>query len=202
MKGRTNAVYVKSSPVVPDQSREIIEGTVTAVDNNLVESVREYAFYNVTSLESVKFDSALSVGQKAFEGCTSLESAILPLVTTVASNAFLNCSSLETVQIPSASSVSYGALRGTALVNIELPSVSSIPGEMFAYCTVLENVTLNSNSVCPVQFNSFVGAGTNNTNPQHVIYVHVPGNLIASYQTATNWMALYNNGTVEFVALA
>lgn len=28
MKGRTNAVYVKSSPVAPGQSREIIEGTV------------------------------------------------------------------------------------------------------------------------------------------------------------------------------
>ena len=201
MNGRTNAVYIKSSPVVSDQSREIIEGTVAVVDNNLVESVREYAFYNVTSLESVKFGSALSVGQKAFEGCTSLGFAALPLATTIASNAFLNCSSLETVQIPSASSIGYGAFRGVALVNIELPLVSSISGEMFSYCAMLENVTLNSTSVCPVQFNSFVGAGTNNTNPQHVIYVHVPGNLIASYQTATNWAALYNNGAVEFVAL-
>lgn len=49
--------------------------------------------------------------------------------------------------------------------------------------------------------NVFNGVGTQNANPNHIIYIYVPSNLIHDYKTATNWSTLYNNGRVDFLAI-
>ena len=49
--------------------------------------------------------------------------------------------------------------------------------------------------------NSISNNGTQNDNPNHIIYIYVPSTLIERYKTATNWSTLYNNGKVDFLPI-
>jgi len=67
-----------------------------------VEGIKQFAFENCTSLESVNIpDGLLSIGSYAFAGCNSLRKVVIPnSVTVIGSNAFSSCSALESLSIP------------------------------------------------------------------------------------------------------
>ena len=82
----------------------------------------------------------------------------------------------------------------TNLTKIELPStVKSIGSNAFYGCTGLKEITLNSDTVvsldkvATVPFSETLH-GT----------VNVPGDLIESYKTSSNWETLYNNSYITF----
>jgi hypothetical protein len=71
----------------------------TAVDPS-VTTIENYAFYQCTSLTTIKIPSQVTtIGNHAFNGCTSLTSINMPQVTTVGISAFYRCTSLKAINI-------------------------------------------------------------------------------------------------------
>lgn len=173
-----------------------------------------------TNLESVDMANVTNIPSSCFYGCTKLTSVSLPSVTTIYTQGFAYCSLLPSISLPSlasANSTSVFAYCGelvtanfpaintkidtsffsycTKLQTCHLGNCSIISNNVFYECTSLTDVTLTRTSVCTLQnVNAFY-------NVNNVVNIHVPSNLIASYQTATNWSTLYNNGRIVFVAI-
>ena len=177
--------------------------------------IDNYAFGNCSSLTSASFPKATSIGNYAFQS-SGLQSASFPLVTSIGTYAFNNCSSLTSVSFPLVTSIGTYAFQSSglqsvnfplltsintrtftlcqSLTNASFPLVTSIGNYAFDSCGLLTSITLGANQVCTLS--------NANAMPSQNITVYVPSDLITSYQTATNWSSLYNNGRVTFVAIA
>ena len=151
----------------------LIDGTITSVTSD-VQTIKYAAFYGCTSLTSVNLPNVISINVMAFNGCTSLTNIYLPSATIIYDDAFRNCSNLT---------------------NAIFDNLTEMRTYVFRSCTSLTDITIGTNSVCQIYSNSIPASAT------HHITIHVPSNLIASYQTATNWATLYNNGYIDFVAI-
>ena len=122
----------------------------------------------------------VSIGSKCFQSCTSLTDVRFPVATSCSPTAFRECTSLELV---------------------DLGMAKSISSTCFYDCTVLSTLILRKNDAVTTLSNAnaftnspFASGGTGGT-------VYVPSALIESYKTASNWSALYEGGTCNFVAL-
>lgn len=69
------------------------------IPNNITD-IREYTFYNLSSLESVNLSNSLTnIGDHSFEG-TGITSINIPSsITYISNNAFSNCSNLSDIYI-------------------------------------------------------------------------------------------------------
>lgn len=77
--------------------KDLVERTITSVDDDTIISVGQYAFYNCKNLTTANFKSATDVLQYAFEDCSSLANVNFTNVINIKWNVFLNCSSLTTL---------------------------------------------------------------------------------------------------------
>ena len=116
-----------------------------------VTSIREYVFYNNSSVTSVTIpNSVSSIGYSAFHGCTSLKSVTMPSsITNIGHAMFAYCASLASVMLPS--SVTYigedAFYRCTSLTSITIGSgVASIRLRAFEGCTNLATITVDPGS--------------------------------------------------------
>jgi hypothetical protein len=171
-----------------------------------VTSIGNYAFYNCTNLALTELPSGVtSIGSYAFQGCTKLALTALPSgVTSIGTSAFRSCTNLALTALPSGVT-SIGGYMFSSCSNItqmDLPSVGSIASNAFPSCTKLQTLILRkSDAICTL---SNVSAFTNTPLRGYnglTGTVYVPQALISTYQTATNWSTLYNDGTVSFVAI-
>ena len=132
---------------------------------------------------------------------TGLLSIDLPSLTTIGNNCddqFGNCSDLVTVNLPVLASATRNRCfqNCTSLTTINLGKATSISQNCFYGCTSLTDITLGrTDAICSL---SNVNAFSGITPP---VTIHVPSDLIATYQSASNWATLYNNGDVTFVAI-
>ncbi|MEC8882458.1 MAG: leucine-rich repeat domain-containing protein [Pseudomonadota bacterium] len=134
-------------------------GTTEVVIPEGVKSIGEGAFYDCTSLESVKIPNSVeSIGGRAFLGCASLESIVIPVgVDSVGHSVFSNCTSLESVVIPeSVKCIGEFAFHFCErLKSIVIPEgVERICGYAFSDCTSLESVKI-PNSVVGIGAGAF-----------------------------------------------
>ena len=90
---------------VPDSVKSIgVEAfmgseTLVSLDTGSVESIKNNAFSECTSLTTVEFgDSLKTIGEYAFSGCTSLTSVIIPDSVTTVYVAFDGCTSITYVE--------------------------------------------------------------------------------------------------------
>lgn len=154
---------------------------ITSVTAPYVTTLREQIFYNCTSLQSISFAGATVVNStQQFLACTALTNVNLPSLLVPGGNMFQGCTSLEFIDLPS----------------VERMNVSRV----FYGCNKLQTVVLRHSSVVSVNNDCFTNtpfAGYNSLTGT----CYVPSTLISSYQTATNWSTLYNNGTCTFVAI-
>lgn len=104
------------------------ETITSAVIENGVTSIGDYAFYGCTNLASVTIpEGMVSIGDFAFEGCTNLASVTIPgSVASIGDDAFFECSSLESIYIPQ------------NVVNIGVCS--------FAICTSLKSIDVSEDN--------------------------------------------------------
>ena len=179
----------------------LIDGTITSVTSD-VQTIKYAAFYGCTSLTSVNLPNVISINVMAFNGCTSLTNVNLPSATTIGTQdsqllgVFNGCTSLTNIYLPSATIIYDDAFRNCSnLTNAIFDNLTEMRTYVFRSCTSLTDITIGTNSVCQIYSNSIPASAT------HHITIHVPSNLIASYQTATNWATLYNNGYIDFVAI-
>ena len=159
-----NTVDVIGDDALTDQ---IIDRTVTEVKDNVVASIRAYAFYGCAALKNADFPAvAGSLGSTAFQDCSDLEMVNAPLLTGIGSLAFKNCASLRKVNAPLATTIGnnafngctafdgtgldfskiknlqYYALQGCNLKTVHLPVATTVGEGAFKDCKALESVSL------------------------------------------------------------
>lgn len=140
--------------------KELIGGA----DNDRIDTLGDYAMYNMQELTSVEFPNVTSIGDFTFGKCKMLERATLPLLDTIGDYAFADCINLTDVEFDSilhignyvfqncnlltdatvetAEYVGSGAFYGSSITSITLPNVLSIYPETFYTCYNLKLVNL------------------------------------------------------------
>ena len=116
----SNPIYYAHSLTVGD--REI---TSLTIPNGITE-VKQYAFYNCSSLTSVVLSSDVeTIGVYAFFGCSGIASINIPgNVTNIGGDAFSHCSGLSSVTIPE--------------------TITTLGSSVFSYCTGLVSATIGN----------------------------------------------------------
>lgn len=132
---------------------------------------------------------------------TALTGVYAPKCTgfgTWGNNHFASCKSLVYFRAPIASGTcrQYCFDGDTALKLVDAGGITYFSaGNNFRNCTALEVLILRSDRVITLN-------NTNDfTNVTQNVSVYVPSALVSSYQTATNWSTLFNNGILTFYAL-
>ena len=184
--------------------KNIVEHKITELEDNKIDIIRNYAFYYCSSLTSVFFPNATSIGEYAFNGCSSLTSVSFPVASSIGINAFNGCSGLTEVSIPNATDIGGGAFNGcSGLTSVSFPNATSIGNNAFYSCSGLTEVSFPvATSIgnyafynCSKLTTIYVGTESNtvctlkNTNaiPSSVTDIYVPEALVNLYKTATNW---------------
>lgn len=134
----------------PSKLAEYAGGTIeeiTESDLDGATSIKEYAFYRLSSLTAVQIpDGCISIGGDAFEACINLTSVSFPdSLQSLGQRAFYGCTNLANVELPpyltttSGSSTFAGC---TSITQVTIPgSLKTLPLSMFEGCTSLTTVT-------------------------------------------------------------
>lgn len=117
-------------------------------------------FADCTALETASLPgSIVNIPVRLFEGCTLLSDVTLGEgIRGIRDGAFADCISLRDVTIPASLTTLYtDAFRGSGLVRISLPSVSSIRNGAFAGCSCLVSVELGTQGLLSIADGAFSG---------------------------------------------
>ena len=148
-------------------ARRLLTGDPVDIYDEVVQSLRNYAFYrmagvqslkltklktvntyacaNITSLLSLELPECTTVSDSAFRGCSGLKELNLPLVTSTGSYSFVDCAALEKVQMDRLATVGTGTFQNCKkLQEIILPRASTIMNAAFYSCDVLKKLDLPS----------------------------------------------------------
>ena len=151
----------------------------TLIIPNEVEEIKQYAFYNCTSLTSVSIGNGTkTIGSYTFDGCNNLTSVNFgESVTNINSYAFYMCSGLSEIVIPSSTQSlgAYAFASCTALTTISIgDGVTLITDSTFSSCS---NIIYNEYGNC-----KYLG---NQVNPYHAL-IKVTNNNFSNYNIHEN----------------
>lgn len=181
-----------------DYLAQRLNNTLTSYGNSAVTSIPGYAFFVCNSLTTVNFPEVTSMGNFAFQSCSNLTTASFPKLTSITANAFYNCTNLTTTDFSKVTSMENSVFQDCrSLTSISFPKLTSIGGSAFRGCSSLTSITLGNSNVATLSNTNAIPASSS----QHIT-IYVPSDLIASYQTATNWSTIYNNGYITFAAIS
>lgn len=177
-----------------------------------VTGIADYAFFFDSNITSVTIGSGItSIGTSAFNTCRNMTSVNLPsTLTSMGDNCFMRCYALTSISFPSslASISSYACYNCTGLTNISISEgTTSIGGMAFYGCSSLNSITLPA-SLTTLSFSAFnrctnlssatvlrsasqgittMGADNAFSNTSASLAIHVPGDSVNAYKTASNW---------------
>jgi hypothetical protein len=143
------------------------------------------------TVTEVNDSSVTSIGEGAFARCSRLTSVSFQNVTAISSSAFQHCYQLTSVSVPNAAIIDFNAFAGcTHLTTASFPQVTTICSSAFYSCHNLKSLYLPGSSLCALSnYNAFtstpIGGYSASTGGYGTIYV--PASLLASYRTAVNW---------------
>lgn len=198
-------------------------GGISYCSAPLVRLIYGGVFNDCRKLQEASFPLATEIGSSAFQNCISLKTAYFPSVRTLYTSAFECCSALSSIYFPQLQSLyGEGHFRSCyALVNVELPNLSTIASYMFNWCKNLTTISLGNSAITSARISSgafmvcynllsvYLNYGTvpylqsvsvfynspisNNTTSTGGVYgsIYVPASLYNSYITASNW-SLYS----------
>lgn len=180
--------------------RQIVEDDFSATngvfEDDSITALRASSLRGKTNLKILSLPNCTNLGLDAINGNASLESVSLEKVKTIDSNNFHSANILKELVLPSVE----GALGG----NFARESYSIIHVDLGVGATKLNNDSLSS-KICdelilrnPNQVVEITGSAYY---ANLVGHVYVPSALVSSYQTATNWAALYAKQPDLFRAL-
>lgn len=183
------AAYESSLARAKAERDSIIDGSITSIESD-VTVIKSYKFYGCTSLVSVDFPNATTIGVQTFKGCSSLEEAIFPNVTRIDDSTLHACSKLETAVFDKATYIGLGSFLGDAkLKNINIRNIERISASAFWNCSNLYTIVLEKRAVLDTM-SAFTGCPA-------IIYVK-PEDL-EWYSTATNWSTLYVQNRIKSI---
>jgi hypothetical protein len=171
---------------------KLVEKTITSISNSEVTKVGNYALNGCSSLTSVDFPNATSIGNGAFTSC-NLQSIYFPNVKSVGANAFQTNLGLKTVNLPNVTSISQSAFQDCrGITTVIIPKCTYIGN--YAFYTASQSfktlLLTETTTVCTLGGSGvFVGSPIANGTG----YVYVPDELVDDYKTATNWSAIANS---------
>ena len=194
--------------------RECRKLALTSLPN--ITSVGSYAFLNNAMLALTTLPSTLTTIQSsAFNGCSSITtiSSDAP-ISTLSGGAFNGTSSCRSNLVSAffpnmVVSVLYSTFGASATSNactklevIDLGKTEKIGASAFTNCFKLQTMILRKTDGITIldntnAFNNTPMAGYNSLTGT----VYVPSALISTYQTATNWSSLYDQGLLAFAAI-
>lgn len=143
-----------------DVLNSIIDRSIAGkYENNTVESIGNYAFYQCEKLTTIIIGAVKSIGVEAFENCFNLTTVnapeatsmgntafyccyrlstiFAPKTTTIGSNAFAACENLQKAEFPVLKTIGGRAFSNTGLKNVNYPLITSIPYAAFERCDSL-----------------------------------------------------------------
>lgn len=182
-----------------------------------VTAIRGSSFKGCENIELTTLPSTIiTIEQDAFRNCVKLKNISCDGVITYSLGSTLFNGDadhemlLESARFPNYSATaSIGTVFGSAtaanacqhLELLDLGNLRGISSNAFANCYSLQTLILRYSSTCSLaNVNAFTNTpfsgygGLTGT-------VYVPSNRISTYQSASNWSALYNAGTVTFEAI-
>ena len=125
-------------------SRSIPEGMPVDFYDDVLESIRPYAFYGMAGLESVELPNVTTLGRQAFYQCPDLERVTLPLVQILPENCFSGCTNLAELDAPNVTQLESYCLLNCGIASVSFPNLTllSFLGYIFSSCTSLVDVRL------------------------------------------------------------
>lgn len=120
-----------------------IESNLT---NSEITTIRDYAFTNSGTLQTVEFPNADSIGVSAFQGCSNLTLFNFNKVSTIKNYAFQNCNLTGDIVLSltklTSSSGTYAFNNNKLITSVTAPLTTIIPHSCFLGCAALSSVTL------------------------------------------------------------
>lgn len=179
------------APLVSSVSAQCFQGCSNLTELYLPRCLAYSAtslFAGAKLLNSITFGRSSTMGTLFSNRGSYLTSVFLPFATILNSSCLRSCYVLSDLQIPNVSRISAHGLYGcSALQSIVIPYTPSLYANAFVNCTNLTSVYLTSPSVGSLANKSTVFTGTPIGSRTGAIYV--PSDLVATYQSSTNWSA-------------
>ena len=155
-----------------------------------IQTIESSAFSGCLQLQSVNLSNNItSIGNYAFKDCDELQLTSLPsALKTLGNNAFQYCKAISLTTIPSGVTklnnyIFSGCTKLTELTF--LGNITSMGTYVFQGCTNLGKIVLPNVTSIPTLSN------TNTFNNTPIAdgsgYIYVPDDLVASFQSASNW---------------
>ncbi len=156
-----------------------------------VVTLKAKAFNKASNLVSINLDYIVATEASALASCTSLPSTMnLPKCEDFGNYTFVFCTNINAVNIPLATRIGEGALRGSGIFQMNIPStVTTIGGQLFRGCTNLTDVQLNWLDPNVVTWDNTKTTNTtvwNNIVPS-AVKLYVPVTTKATYETFYPW---------------
>ena len=138
----------------------IIDRSISgSFESDLFFNVRDYAFQFCSSLTSVSFPNATSIGEYTFHECSGLTEVSIPNATSIGTQSFQSCNKLTSVSFPKATSIgTYAFYSCSKLTSVSFPVATSIGDSAFHSCSKLTSVSIpNATSIDYSAFQSCSG---------------------------------------------
>lgn len=164
-------------------------------------TVKQNLFAGSTALTSVSYPNATSTGGYSFQNCTGLSSINFPVLTSISRYSFSGCTSLVSVEFPTATEANTNCFENcTNLTTAIFGNLAYLYASVFSKCSKLNVLVLKKTSVCSLSnINSFANTPFASGKSGGTLYV--PNDLIASYQSASNWSTIlgYANNQIKAI---
>ena len=162
---------------------------LTAIDLPNVTQVKRNAFEACNHLQTINLPKVTALDKGVFTN-SAIQQANFPLVTTIGDNCFYTANHLISANLPLVTSLPINSFRLSTIRTADFSAVTNINRTAFTDCTSLETLIIRTPSVCVIPDISVALRGSKIAAGEG--YIYVPDNLVESYKTATNWVALAN----------
>ena len=162
---------------------------LTAIDLPNVTQVKRNAFEACNHLQTINLPKVTALDKGVFTN-SAIQQANFPLVTTIGDNCFYTANHLISANLPLVTSLPFDSFRLSTIQTADFSAVTNINRTAFTDCTSLETLIIRTPSVCVISDISVALRGSKIASGTG--YIYVPDDLVESYKTATNWVALAN----------
>ena len=109
----------------------LVAHSLEEFEDNRIRNVRENAFINNYTIESISLPNATDVGKNAFKNCYRLKSINIPQVEILPNSTFEGCYSLNEADFSNVTSINSNNFSHSGLGSIVLPNCTQTNGIPF-----------------------------------------------------------------------